>query len=515
MNRVLSLFLKFLIALIVLVIIIYFVITTQIFIKKVILPIAAHQMKGAIAVESIEISPFKSRIAFSDLSLQTEECSAKIKKFECDFNIFSLLSDKISVSNLDLEDSHISLVSKTVQSVNSGKGNGKTRSSASGAAVKMYALDIKDVKVSNFNLKYSVIRDNSASDTITEIKNFNLAIPYLETSGKALAEFSSEITTSTASDTLKGAISGKLNAVLNDKTFPRELLFQSSLNLGKDVSPIYVHFDSTDDAGKTPFELSATLSNLPLQPFFQTFLSGTYKKTNGYINSFDLKANGPDLAQVKTLNGVNGIINLAVSNVYIPADLDNNPIVKLLLLPLDVISKLDAGVSSKVFSVQADNVMDNSSKALSGENIIEFQNGDISALMKNGNTDIKKFLFTGSPRSAIKMVDITGVINKDRTIDLQTKTSISGLLVPLHITGTIENPKPDTVNLVNSMIKNTSSAVRNIIDAASKSGSTNETTKSILNAVDSLTGNSSSGDSSNDDSNSIGSLINNIKSFSK
>lgn len=510
MNKLFKLLLQVLIVIIVLIIVLYFIITAPFFIRKVILPIVGHQIKGTVTVDSIEVSPLKSRIAFTNLSLQAEGITAKVKTFETDFKLFDLFSDKVNVSRLVLEDSFISIVSNQESiDVASKSGKDKQVQSASQEKINLYTLNIKDIRIANFNVKYSAVRSDASLNTVSEIKNFYLEIPYFETSGKAMADFSSDIVTSTSSDTLSGNLKGKLFAELNDKTFPKELVFNSLLNLGKVSSPINVRFDSSEEYGKTPFTMSANLSKLPLQPFFQTFLTGAYKKTDGYIDSFDLLASGSDLATVSSLDGVNGTMNLAVSNVYVPANLDHNPIVGLILLPLDVISNLDKNISSEAFSGQFANVLNSSKGAIRGTSIIEFKNGVVSAVMTDGNIDFKKFIFTGTSRSAVKSMDITGIINKDQSIDINTQTNIGGLTIPIHITGTINDPKPDTINLVKSMLKNTANTIGNIIDAASKDGSVNNTAQSIMNAVDSLSSSSSNSEDS------VGSLINSFKNIGK
>lgn len=513
MNRLFTLLLKVFIVIIVLIVILYFIVTAPFFIRKVILPIVGQQIKGTVTVDSIEVSPLKSRIAFTNLSLQTEGITAKVKIFEADFKLFDLFSNSVSVSKFVLEDSYISIVSKQEESIALNTQKNKQAKPTSQGKTILNNLNIKDVRIANFNVKYSALRSDASLNTVSEIKNFYLEVPYFQTSGKAMADFSSDIVTSTSSDTLSGNLKGKMFAELNDKTFPKELVFNSLLNLGKDSSPISIKFDSSEEAGRTPFSMSANLSKMPLQPFFQTFLTGSYKKTDGYIDSFDLVANGSDLAAVSSLDRVNGTVNLAVSNVYVPANLDHNPIIGLILLPLNVISNLDKSISSEAFSKQSANVLSSSKGAVSGTNIIEFKSGVVNAVMTDGNIDIKKFIFTGTPKSAVKSMDITGIINKDQSIDIKTKTDIGGLTIPVHITGTINDPKPDTINLVNSMLKNTATTIGNIIDSASKNGSGNDTTKSIMNAVDSFTGSSSS--SSSDGGDSVGSLINSFKNIGK
>ncbi len=515
MNKLFKLLVKLIIVIIVLIIVLYFIATSSFFIRKVVLPIVGHQINGTVTVDSIEVSPLRSRIAFTNLSLKTEDITAKVKMFESDFKLFALFSNNIKVSKFVLEDSDVEIVSKQKENaIEAGKGKEVQTKPVSQEPIKLYKLNIKDVKIANFNLKYTAQRTDESLNTVSEIKNFCLEVPYFETSGKALANFSSGIVTSTTSDTLSGSFKGKLFAELNDKTFPKEMVFSSLLNLGNDSSPINVRFESSEAFGKTPFSLSASVSKLPLQPFFQTFLVGSYKKTDGYIDSFNLNGNGSDLGSVTSLDGVNGNMDILVRNIYVPASLDHSPILGVLLLPIDVISKLDTNISGKIFNAKADDVLDTSKEALTGAKIIEFKTGSVKAVMNNGNVDIKEFIFIGASGSAVKKMDIKGTIDKNQSININTITNLGGLVIPIHITGTINDPKPDTVSLVNSMLKGTADTVGNILETVAQKGEGNINSESVLNAVDSITG-SLSGNSSEGGGDSVGNLINSFKNFGK
>ncbi|HBM15736.1 MAG TPA: hypothetical protein DD381_05240 [Lentisphaeria bacterium] len=508
--RAINLFIKTVIVILILIVIAYFIVTSSFFIKKVLLPIVEYQTKGTVALDSVNLSPLKGEIEFGNLNLDTENFKAKIKRFECRFNLFDCFTHKINVSKLVLEDSYISIVSK-VSSVGGLPVKKHEPETKTVLASNPINLNIRNVSIINFNLKYSVTRDNASEDTVSELKNFNLAIPYFEMPGKARAEFTSNVITSAGDETLTGFIQGKLNATFNDKSIPKELVFDSSLKLGDNVSPLSIKFNSENELGKTPFEMSAELSNLPLQPFFQTFLKGDYKKTNGYINNFQFKANGADMTSINNLEGMDGIFSLSLSNVYIPMELENNQYIGLIFLPLNVIGNLDKSISTRAFNNSLTNVLDISNSVLHGSNILECKSGEVRANISNGNININKFLFLGTQSSAVKMMDITGAINKDQSIDIQTKTNLSGIVIPIHITGTLKNPKPDTVSLVNSMVQNTAQTVGNIIGTATNNNNVKNTTNSIINAVDTFTGSQQS----NDNDNTVGNLLNSVKQIGK
>ena len=147
MNRLFKLLLKVFIVIIVLIVVLYFIITAPFFIRKVILPIVGHQIKGTVTVDSIEVSPLKSRIAFTNLSLQTETINAKVKTFEADFKLFALFSNNVIISKLALEDSYISIVSNQEESTAPKTEKDKQATTASKEEINLNNLNIKDVRI--------------------------------------------------------------------------------------------------------------------------------------------------------------------------------------------------------------------------------------------------------------------------------------------------------------------------------------------------------------------------------
>ena len=158
-----------------------------------------------------------------------------------------------------------------------------------------------------------------------------------------------------------------------------------------------------------------------------------------------------------------------------------------MLIPIEIISNFDNVASFKLFSNNSSSIKSTTSKILSGEKLLEFKTGNVRISMKNGDTNISNFEFTGTPRSAVQKIAITGTINKNQKINLNTTTKISEISIPLRLTGTLTNPQHESIELISGIINKNIDSISKIIDAASKDSKINQTTKSIINAIENIT----------------------------
>jgi hypothetical protein len=300
--------------------------------------------------------------------------------------------------------------------------------------------------------------------------------------------FSSNIATTSGENTVSGSIQGNVNAIIGTNGLPESFDLKAVLKLEQNTTPIICKFESKQNGEKIPFTAFLNIKNLPLQPFFQAFIKGAYQKTNGYINSLNINANAPDLYEKNLIQTLNGDLTSFAKDIYIPFDLLKNPLAQLMLIPLEVISKFDSSSSFKLFSKSSSNVQSATSEILSGKKLLEFKTGDVRISMKNGDADISNFEFNGTSKSAVQRITITGTINKNQQINLNTITKISGFSIPLRLKGTLANPQHESIELIRGIINQNIDTVGKIIDAATQQNSKiNQTTKSIINVIENIT----------------------------
>ena len=484
-------FINTIIILIVFLVCAYFIMTNSLFIKSVALPAISNSTDVKITVTAIEISPLRGVFFFDNLSItQNNKFSANIAHFDTRLNIFDLFFNKLTINNLNLENTYIKIIQsayleqqKDKKQKHQAKNNTKTGTSNS----RPCKFHLKDIKIADFNISYSLQRKNARESSISEIKNLNIDIPYFETNGKGLLNFSSGLAAISEKSTFSGTIQGNINAIIGKNGIPEDFDLSAGLKLGENTSPIACKFNSKQSGKKIPFAVSLNINNLPLQPFFQAFVKGSYQETNGYIKDLKINANAPDLLDENILQSLNGNLILSTKDIYIPSDLLQNPLIQVMLIPLDVISKFDNAASFKLFSNNSSSIKSTTSEIISGEKLLEFKTGNIRISMKNGDANISNFEFDGTSRSAVQKITITGTIDKNQQINLNTITKISGISIPLRLKGTLTNPQHEPIELIFGIINQGVDTIGAVIDAASQNSEINKTTKSILDTIDSIT----------------------------
>jgi hypothetical protein len=511
--------------LLILIIASYFTITSSFFLKSYIIPYLSKSMGADISVSQIYISPLKSSITINGLKIKDKnQLDIKVEKFECLFNIFDLMNDKITISRLELENSYISINTKIrtqeIPVSNLPKSDSEGQKKSTGK-IELPILNISNINVTNFNFIYKVTKTDPNTINITKINNLNISIPYFKTSGKGLIQFLGDISSSHNSNKLAGKIQGKLTTELNDKTFPNMLNLNSQLNLGSNITLLEIIFKSHKINNTIPFNMRGYLKNLPLEPFLQNFVQGAYKNSNGKINDITFTANAPDIQSSNLLKNISGNLNINASNVYIPVELLNNPIGKLILLPINIIADSGKHIkSSDKEEAQALNLLSSSASSAKKIKSLEFDSGIVDISVNNGNIDIKEFHFIGSSYSAVDRLNITGSINKKDGLNLNTKTEITGIYLPIQIQGTINNPSPNYKMLIpallnsniNNILKQSKNGAKDIGSALGKVG------KNFISSLSNNEKNKDSNDSNDfkkDLNKSANNLINNINNFIK
>ncbi|MCP4178020.1 MAG: hypothetical protein GY756_09655 [bacterium] len=471
MKKVLKILSIIIIVLLILIVAIYFTVTSSYFLKSYILPYVGNSMGADITVSQIEVSPLKSSIVIKDLiNEKNNKLNIKVKKFDCLFNIFDLINNKITINRLDLDNTYISvknsIKTKNVTVSDLPEVRSKTQKK-SGGKTKLPILNINNINIKNFNITYKVTKTGTNNINITKINNLNIKIPYLKTSGKGLIQFFGNVLSSRNNNNLSGKIQGKLTAILNDKTFPNQLNLNSQLTLGNNVTLLEIIFQSHKVNNLIPFDIRGYVKKLPMEPLLQNFVQGTYRNSNGEINDITFDAKGPDIQSPDLFKTLSGNLNMKVSNLYIPAELLNNPIGRFILLPINIIA--DSGSyakSSAQEGTKAFDILSNSAKSAKKIKTLEFKSGTADIVMNDGNINIKEFNFIGSSYSAVNDLNINGFISRNNDLNLKTKTQITGIYLPIQIEGTLNNPNPNYKRLIPALLD---SNINNLLQH-SKSG---------------------------------------------
>ena len=466
MKKILKFFYIAVIIFVVLLVTGYFFITSSFLLKSIVLPLVGTSFGTKISAKELSISLINPEIKIADLSIEkTGEYSVKIKKFNAEFSLFDLIKNKITINSLLLSETYIAITNKiTQEDIDKNKDISYQENSSlygdSNNKLQLPVFNISNVKINNFNLKYHAIRPTAKDSSTSIIQNLNFEAPYFKSGGKGLIKFNGVIVTlnDNGSKKLTGNITGQMNAALNTESFPKTLELKSKLTLGDVVSPIELNFESKkDDNNKLSFVLKGNLENLPIDPFLS--IAKSYQESGGKINSASIVLRGPAIQSSNLFKTLSGRLKAEVVKLYIPTELMNNSIGKLILLPVNIIAHSNEYLSSEEGD-KVSGILNNSLNVIKGVKTMNFKKGNINISMNKGDIFISEFLFLGDKGSVVNKLSIQGSISRNERLNLRTETMITAVAIPINIAGTVKKPDPDIKRFLPALLG------RNIINLA-------------------------------------------------
>jgi hypothetical protein len=355
-----------LLALIVGFILLYNFATSQYCIKKFILPVVAEKTNSKISVGNIEVSPMQSSVMISDLAYSSSEASMHSEKLIIKSSIYDLLfNHKINVKKVLLQNTtvKIDLTPKAdIKPISDATNDDKTVADVETQKKrsKPYKISLNDVKIDKLNL---VVKN---SDKVTKLSNFNLNIPNIEPNKKCTINIDGNIAMSDGKRLAEGFIKSKSIVVINNNFIPTEINSASLLNLDGHKMPLTVKLITNKDGS---FKFSSNISDIMIQPFASSFLTGPYSNTKGGIDNVNIEASGKDIndfvANVNPIESslkVSGINissenNFYIKNKTIKAEFDLSALMKGEVLPNKLnIYGLNAQYMSKGQNIKIDSL---------------------------------------------------------------------------------------------------------------------------------------------------------------
>ncbi|MEO6033740.1 MAG: hypothetical protein ABIQ35_00635 [Verrucomicrobiota bacterium] len=216
----------FILAILILPIVIgYFVVTSTMFLKRVILPKAGASMNSTITVSDATISPF-SQVELKDLEVKPngKETLLKAKEVRARYNLRDIMGGKLTITEATLVSPIITVVEAADGSSNldpitkSGKqagDNDKAKDKDKSKSEKPPTLNIK-----NISLKDAVVQQTKnlkgGGREVTEISNLNLAIDNLSNGQPGKLNVSADVRMDNSpSSGMTNAVPGSLRAKLS------------------------------------------------------------------------------------------------------------------------------------------------------------------------------------------------------------------------------------------------------------------------------------------------------------
>ena len=457
----------------------YFLVTSSFFLKKAVLPMIASSIGAKISTETIVFSPFESAVEFTKLNINSKDnYSIKIGSFQTKFRLFELFNNKIIVDKFNLKDSYIEIVQKEeiknestpIDEIQKPDNNENIK--VDNQSAPLY-LDLNNIVIDNLNFTYEVTRSNIDKTSLTEFKNFNLSIPRIKSGEKSNTKFECQfnIFDGKYEDKLSGSLAADIETVLKNNSYPSNLDLTSKLTVEDNITPITVHFESLtgENTNIHPFKLNGEFTKLPLLPLFKTFIGGSYSKTDGMVDSFEIKINGSNLTNFDINSNIEGTIKSQIKNLTLPTEVQQYGIAKIIFLPFEILSHLSSYTGENIISRNMTLISDSAQQITQGMKDMLFKTGDINISLNRGVVNIKQLEFKGDDYNAVRSLSIKGKIDLNSTMKLSTSTSLAGIIIPIRILGTLDNPKPNFVTTLPGMIIGTTSNILSTGFEAAKS----------------------------------------------
>ncbi len=223
-------------ALVLVVVVAYFVVTSGAFFKSFILPRVGEAMNADISVAEASIQPF-SQVALQKLKVQPRgaETLLQAESLVARYNLRAILGGNIDVSELTLQSPVIRIVETP-----EGKSNldpllpKEEPSKEPKAEEPPPTVNIRNVSLKNATVEH-IKRHKDGREDRAELSGLNLSVDRLQNGAAGVLEVSSAIKYSTAlgaqSDRLDASLSGKFDYALTKKLDPESLKGSANLDV--------------------------------------------------------------------------------------------------------------------------------------------------------------------------------------------------------------------------------------------------------------------------------------------
>lgn len=290
-----------------LVVVLYFVVTSTAFFKGVILPRVSKAVGADVTVADASISPF-SKVKMQKLKVQkpNEDPMLQADQVVARYSLMDIVRGNINVHEVTVQSPVIRLVEEAdAKKDEPAKGTSKAEPEKDEEAPR---VNIRNVTIKNGTVQL-VKKHKDGGEELTELSNLNVSLDQLQNGASTKLELSSGVRlqspgTNAVPNLLAGTMNGAFNFTLNQKLMPENAKGSVQFVAGK------VSGDYADLAGLT------TKLNTDLSPTRIQDLSIEFSRKGQRLGQ--IRANGPFDAtkQEGKLNVVMDSIDRNVLNIF-------------------------------------------------------------------------------------------------------------------------------------------------------------------------------------------------------
>lgn len=236
----------------------------------------------------------------------------------------------------------------------------------------------------------------------------------------------------------------KYNSVLSSQvdgkiTAQGKNILIDHLNIFNNKDKLAVNGDFLSTPKGLKYDVKLASASFNLSPFFYTFLKNDFKNLKGTLKDFNVHLKGTGVKAPMLWDNMRGFARSKFVNVKIPNALSKTTIGKILLLPFDTmieIQKLMPNRALSAISKVSQFIVDFQKDV----KVISFQNGKMDLAAENGSIMIRDFQFTGEFVRSLRFYGELA-LGTHPMLDVNSRLDVSGIVLPLEIDGTVEEPK--------------------------------------------------------------------------
>ncbi len=255
---------------------------------------------------------------------------------------------------------------------------------------------------------------------------------------------------------IKAGVNGRIVAVDN-------ILDIGPLNFVINGSPVNVKSKLVSNRAGITYSLTGNIKELDIHPLLQPFVEGNMRNIEVTVESLDMDIKGEGVDTPELWNNMTGPTNITLRNIAIPNEFGQTTLGRIIIIPFEVLSKLqtmnlnmkpDSGKKTN----QAFAFVNNFYK--STETIL-LNTGTVELLAQNRRIYVGKCVFNGDLVSDLTIKGSAG-LGSDRGLDIYSRLTMSQLSAPVHITGTVDNPKYNIEEAVAAFLKDNAQNIINV-----------------------------------------------------
>ncbi len=263
--------------------------------------------------------------------------------------------------------------------------------------------------------------------------------------------------------------------VLKDITFGPYLTFdcESEIDINNGVinaDPIFILMNGKPVLGKivynfkekenNAFDFAANASNIDLKPILKTFDSKAYSNSKGEISSFSMNIHGEGFSRIDLEKNLKGNLYFTCKDISLPDNPERNNYIRLLFIPIEVIAQMNELFGNVNLPIFFTDLVKYSKDIFSQMKNLDLKYGVVYVVAKNEKIFFKQCVFKGNG-NPISWLKFKGSLGFDKSVNLISRMKLNDyFIVPLHISGTVKDPKPDMLDFMRFIEEQTYESIK-------------------------------------------------------